>query len=238
MNSAKKEPQKKESWKLFNQISPTYDRINRIISLNLDQSWRKKLSDHLPGHENIVLLDGATGTADQIILLMEESKRIKRAVGIDLAENMIYIGKDKIKKKSYAKNIHLKVGDITAIAHEEASFDCVTLSFGIRNVDNIPKTLREIHRVLKKDGRALILEFSLPKDRLIRPFYLFYLRYILPLVGRLLSKDAKAYAYLNKTIETFPSPYSFSCLLAEAGFSSVKAYPMTFGIVTLYVCDK
>lgn len=238
MNAATKEPEKKESWRLFNQISGTYDKINRILSLNLDQSWRKSLSKHLPERSNIVLLDGATGTADQIILLMEESKRIRRAVGIDLAENMLSIGKDKIKRKRFGKNIHLSRGDITAIAHDDASFDCVTLSFGIRNVENISLALREIHRVLKKDGRALILEFSIPKNRLFRPFYLFYLRHILPKLGRLLSRDAGAYAYLNTTIKTFPSPHAFSCLLVEAGFSSVKTYPMTFGIVTLYVADK
>ena len=238
MNTAAKEPEKKENWRLFNQISGTYDTINRILSLNLDQSWRKSLSSHLPEQSNIVLLDGATGTADQIILLMEESKRISRAVGIDLSENMLIIGKEKIKEKSFGKNIHLSLGDITEIPLDTASFDCVTLSFGIRNVENISGALREIHRVLKKDGRALILEFSLPKNRLIRSFYLFYLRHILPKLGRILSKNAGAYAYLNTTIESFPSPQAFSCLLVEAGFSSVKTFPMTFGIVTLYVVDK
>ncbi len=238
MNTAAQEPEKKESWKLFNQISPTYDRINRILSLNLDQTWRKKVSLHLPEQSHIVLLDGATGTADQIIQLMESSKRIQRAVGIDMAEKMLSIGKDKIKHKRYAKNIDLTLGDITALPHKEGDFDCVTLSFGIRNVSNIPKALSEIHRVLKKNGRALILEFSVPKNPLIRPFYFFYLRTILPQVGKLFSKHGKAYSYLNRTIETFPTPHNFSLMLAEAGFSSVKAYPMTFGIVTLYVCDK
>ncbi len=238
MNTSTNEPEKKDSWRIFNQISGSYDKINRVLSLNLDQSWRKSLTSHLPEKNDIVLLDGATGTADQIILLMEESKRISRAVGIDLAEEMLDIGKEKIKKRSFGKNIHLSLGDITEIPHEAVSFDCVTLSFGIRNVENISTALREIHRVLKKNGRALILEFSLPKNRLIRPFYLFYLRHILPKLGRILSKDAGAYSYLNSTIETFPSTHAFSCLLVEAGFTSVKTYPMTFGIVTLYVADK
>lgn len=238
MNVAAQEPEKKESWKLFNQLSGSYDKIGHILSLNLDESWRKSLSHHLPDQNNIVLLDGATGTADQIISLMEESKKIKRAVGIDLAEKMLSIGKEKVKKKSYRNNIHLTLGDIMAIPHEAASFDCVTLSFGIRNVDNIPLALREIYRVLKPHGRALILEFSLPKNRIIRPFYLFYLRHVLTLLGKTLSKNAHAYSYLNRTIESFPSTQAFSCLLVEAGFSSVNVYPMTFGIVTLYVADK
>lgn len=238
MNTAFDETEKGESWRMFNQISGSYDKINRVLSLNLDQTWRRSLSEHLPDMSDIILLDGATGTADQIILLMEGSKRISRAVGIDLAEEMLSIGKEKIKKRRFGNNIHLSLGDVTAIPHEPESFDCVSLSFGIRNVKNIPKALCEIHRVLKKQGRALILEFSLPKNRLIRPCYLLYLRHILPKLGRALSKDAYAYAYLNSSIETFPSPKAFSCLLVEAGFTSVKTYPMTFGIVTLYVADK
>lgn len=229
---------KSESWKMFNEISPTYDRANSILSLGIHRYWRGKLARALPQKEKLKLLDCATGTCDQIISLMDRDKKIHLAVGIDLACEMLKIGKNKLKLKRYGHLVELKEASIAEIPYPENSFDCVTLSFGIRNVEDVSGCLKEIHRVLSDKGRLLILEFSLPKMSLLKKLHLFYLRYVLPKVGGWVSKNAQAYRYLNETIESFPYGEKFCTLLQEAGFKNVKATALTFGIATLYQGDK
>ena len=232
-----KEPSRTEVWKMFDAISPTYDRINRILSLGMDRSWRSKAAEHLPTKENLALLDLATGTADQLIALFDSKASIKSAIGIDLSSEMLSIGKKKIDQKPYKEKVSLQRGDAEKIPFKDASFHAVSLSFGIRNVIDPLTSMKEIHRVLKKGGKCLILEFSLP-PKPIRPFYLFYLRHILPYIGALFSKSKNAYRYLNQTIETFPSGNAFLDLLEKAEFTKKAAYPMAFGAVTLYVAEK
>jgi len=222
---------------MFNEISHAYDKNNHILSLGLDRRWRKKLALHLPEGENLSLLDLATGTCDQLLPLMATGK-FESALGIDLAEGMLEFGKQKISSTPYKDQISLKVASALEIPTEPESFDCVTISFGIRNVGSLPECLKEIHRVLAPGGRALILEFSLPKNRLIRPFHLLYLRHILPFVGGLVSGKMGAYRYLNKTIESFPYGEAFLGKMQEAGFSKVQALPLTLGVATLYIGDK
>ncbi len=229
---------KSDVWKMFNQISPTYDKANRILSLGIDQYWRKKVARFLPKKEKIRLLDCATGTGDQIFSLMKKSERVSQAVGIDLASEMLRIGKQKLKKKSYARNVILKQACATDLPFIEESFDCATISFGIRNVANVEKCLSEIHRVLTPGGRILVLEFSLPANPQLKAAHLFYLRHFLPKIGGWISKSQDAYRYLNETIETFPYGENFCTLLKDAGFKNVQANPLTFGIVTLYQGDK
>lgn len=222
---------------MFNAISPSYDRVNRILSLGIDKGWRKKMRSHLPPGNNLSLLDLATGTADQLLSLMED-ERIAEGVGIDLAEEMLVFGQKKVIGSKYKDNITLKVGSALAIPSEEDSFDCVTISFGIRNVQDPSLCLSEMHRVLKPCGRALILEFSLPTNRLVRSAHLLYLRRILPFVGGIVSGKRSAYSYLNKTIEAFPYGKAFCHLMEEAGFDNVRALPLSFGIATLYLGEK
>ncbi len=230
--------EKKTISQTFNKISKRYDLINRVLSFGIDIYWRSVVRRHLPIHPSMRLLDLATGTADQIIALMNRAKNIRSAIGIDLAVDMLSIGKAKIARTPYNHQVSLLEADACNIPLNNETTDCVTMSFGIRNVPDVGKCLREMYRVLTHRGRALVLEFSLPKNRFLKSLHLFYLRNILPRVGRLLSKNDEAYTYLNETIETFPSGRSFCALLEEAGFSNVRAIPLTFGIVTLYVAEK
>lgn len=228
---------KSEVWKMFNQISPTYDRTNRILSLGIDQYWRKKVARFLPHKDKIRLLDCATGTGDQIFSLMKKSRRVHQAVGIDLASEMLRIGKKKLKKKPYAHQVMLKQASVLALPFVDNSFDCATISFGIRNVPDVDASLKEIFRVLAPQGRILVLEFSLPKNQKIKAAHLYYLRHWMPKIGAFISKDKNAYTYLNETIETFPHGKNFCALLENAGFKNVAAHPLTFGVVTLYQGD-
>ena len=219
---------------MFNQISKSYDRINRILSLGRDTSWRKRVAREMPLKPHLEVLDLATGTGDQLIALFKAGLSIQRAVGIDLAEEMLKIGRKKVASNP---KISLILADAQKIPFPDQTFDATTFSFGIRNVQDPLQSLKEIHRVLKPHGRSLILEFSIPSPW-IRPFFFFYLRKILPRIGGLLSKNNGAYLYLNKTIESFPSGEAFLALMKEAGFSSLRKISMNFGGVTLYIGDR
>ncbi|MFS8563334.1 MAG: bifunctional demethylmenaquinone methyltransferase/2-methoxy-6-polyprenyl-1,4-benzoquinol methylase UbiE [Rhabdochlamydiaceae bacterium] len=223
---------------MFNDISSTYDRTNTALSLGIHRYWRRKLAQALPKKGKIRLLDCATGTCDQIISLMNKKVGVQRAVGIDLAREMLKIGKRKLERRPYSHLVELQEASIDAIPYPENSFDCATVSFGIRNVPDVSACLKEIYRVLRKDGKILILEFSLPSSFLLKKLYLFYLRKCLPKIGGWLSKNAQAYHYLNETIESFPYGNAFSSLLGQAGFTNIKATPLTGGVATLYEGDK
>ncbi|MES2273036.1 MAG: bifunctional demethylmenaquinone methyltransferase/2-methoxy-6-polyprenyl-1,4-benzoquinol methylase UbiE [Chlamydiota bacterium] len=231
------EPSRKEIWKMFDAISPTYDRINRILSLGMDRKWRKEISKRLPSGRKLKLLDLATGTGDQIFSLLENGVSIQSAVGIDMASEMLVLAEKKLRSKSYQTSVKFQRADAEKLPFQALSFDAATFSFGIRNVCDPLLSLKEIHRVLKPNGKCLILEFSLPPWPIRGPF-LFYLRHILPRIGGLLSKAPTAYRYLNQTIETFPSGKDFCLLMKSASFQNIQAYPMALGGVTLYVGEK
>ncbi len=225
-------PSRENVWKMFDRLSPTYDRINRIVSFGMDKRWRKKTTLFLPPHKNLKILDLATGTGDQALALLQSQASIHSIVGIDLSTEMLEIAKRKIPNK-----IEFLRADAEKLPFKNMNFDAATFSFGIRNVANPLNSLKEIHRVLKPKGRCLILEFSLPPQP-IKAFFLFYLRYILPRIAGLISRDASAYRYLNKTIEHFPSGKDFCLLMKEAGFIRLREIPMNLGSVTLYVGEK
>lgn len=227
-----------EVWKMFDRVARRYDFLNRLISFGMDVSWRRKMSDFLPPHRGQHVLDLATGTADQILFLFEKSHKVKSGVGMDLAEKMLEIGREKTISLGLSGVITLKIGDAMDIPADDNQFDAVTISFGIRNVIDVGKALREMYRVLKPNGRALVLEFSLPHNRLIRGAYLLYLRHILPRVGALVSGDSYAYRYLNETIESFPYGGAFCDKLRAAGFRAVEAHPVTFGVAMIYKGSK
>lgn len=232
------EPSRQQVWTMFDRIAPRYDLLNRLLSFRRDVAWRKRMGRMIPGGPSLALLDIATGTVDQILSLMTTHTAITRAVGVDMSEGMLDYGRKKIDRLGWQDRIMLKTGDAMSIPEPEAAFDLATMSFGIRNVINVTGALREIQRVLKPGGRALILEFSTPSNPLFRPLYFFYLRHVLPVIGGVLSGDRKAYAYLNRTIETFPSGEAFCAIMREAGFTSVKATPLTFGIASIYQGDR
>jgi len=238
MTDAIRDPAKKNSWKMFDRIAKTYDLVNRLLSFGLDINWRKKVNLLLPQKSNLTVLDLATGTGDQIIMLCNINSNISKGVGMDLSEGMLNVGREKVQNSDFSDTIHLQTGDAVNIPSKDAQYDAVTISFGIRNVPNVPKSMQEMHRILKTNGKALILEFSLPSNPIIRWGHLFYLRYILPLVGGLISGDFQAYRYLNTSIEAFPYGDDFCSMLHDAGFSSVTAHPVSFGIATIYEAIK
>ena len=222
-------------WKMFDRISPRYDLVNRVLSFGIDIYWRRQVAKYLPATPSIDLLDLATGTGDQMLSLVNQ---IKSGLGIDMSEEMLKLGARKASKKGHADKLSFLRGDATAISLPEEAVDAVTMSFGIRNVTDVSLCMQEMHRVLRPSGRTLILEFSLPKNRLIRAAHLFYLRKVLPAVGGFISGNKEAYRYLNSTIETFPYGAEFCKLLEEAGFERARAIPLSFGIATLYVGEK
>jgi demethylmenaquinone methyltransferase/2-methoxy-6-polyprenyl-1,4-benzoquinol methylase len=183
-------------------------------------------------------LDLATGTGDQIVALFEKSDRVESGVGMDLAEKMLEIGRRKIRKRGLSKEITLMVGDVTAIPADDCQFDAVTIAFGIRNVGDVRKGLREMYRVLKPGGRVLVLEFAMPRNRILRAVLLAYLRHVLPRLGALVSGDAHAYRYLNETIETFPSGEAFCDLLRAASFKRVVVHAVPLGLSMIYQGER
>lgn len=220
---------------MFNSISRKYDRVNRVLSFGIDHFWRKMINRHIPKGSDVALLDCATGTCDQLIAIAKKHS-LQRIAGVDLAEDMLALGREKLKRLGLIDRVELKCASACELPYQNGTFDCITMSFGIRNVQG--NCLPEFLRVLKPGGRCLILEFSLPKNLLIRKLHLFYLRHILPFLGGLLSGNREAYSYLNKTIEAFPSGNRFLELLRENGFTNCKAIPLTFGVANLYIGHK
>jgi len=227
-----------ESWKMFNEISPRYDLLNRILSLGMDMHWRRQMAKFLSDQPNQAVLDLATGTADVPLALWESNSNVSKAVGIDLAEKMLEQGRLKIAQKGLEQKIKLLEGDIHHLPFSDNSFDCVTIAFGIRNVQYPKKVLAQMLRVLRPGGRALILEFSFSRARPIRRLQLFYLRNVVPLVGFLLSGHTRAYRYLNQTIEKFPYGKDFCRIMEEVGFKRVVAHPLFLETATIYQGDK
>ena len=222
---------------MFDTISPTYDKVNKVLSLGIDRYWRKQIFKNFPKKEEIKLLDMATGTGDVLINACT-TKSASTGVGIDIAAKMLEIASKKAKATSVDNVIQFEVGSALDIKYPDNHFDVATISFGIRNVENVDLALKEMHRVLKPNGRILVLEFSMPKSKLIKSGYLLYLRKILPSIGGLISKSKSSYSYLNQTIETFPKGKDFLKMLEKAGFKNALDLPLTFGIASLYRADK
>ena len=218
---------------MFDQISATYDRSNRFLSLGLDLHWRRMLANHLPQISPLYLLDLATGTGAQIAALIQKKAPIQRAIGIDLSEKMLNIAKNKFAQLP----IRFQQANAEALPFNDQTFDLCTFSFGIRNVQHPIAALNEMHRVTKAGGRCLILEFSLPVNRLRIP-YLFYLRHLIPYIGCWFTKDKSPYRHLNQSIEKFPSGEQFLEWMRQTDWKDVIAIDLFMGLVTLYRGDK
>jgi demethylmenaquinone methyltransferase / 2-methoxy-6-polyprenyl-1,4-benzoquinol methylase len=225
---------KQDSWKMFNRIANRYDLLNRLLSFRRDIVWRNLLTEQIPVDKSMVVLDLATGTGDVLFDLLKKRSNIRCAVGIDPARRMLTIGQEKSLKQATTTPIFFINGDAQQIGIKSNSVDAVTMAFGIRNVPDVAAAVREMRRVLTGNGRLLILEFSLPGNRFIRAVYLFYFRFVLPMIGGILSGDAAAYRYLNRSVENFPYGEKFSDILKSAGFEQVQAMPLTFGVATIY----
>lgn len=228
---------KAETWRMFDRIAPSYDLLNRLISFRRDVAWRNVVARHLPNRNELRLLDLATGTGDVLLALHRKTGRIAVGHGLDMSAKMLERGKQKVAGAHGAHQLALVRGDAGSLCLVDRHYDAATMAFGIRNVPDVPATLREIRRVLRPGGRALILEFSLPPNPLFRRVYLFYFRHVLPRIGGMISGDYEAYRYLNESVEKFPHGREFCRLMDDAGFNDVRAIPLTFGIVTLYRGD-
>ena len=229
-----KEPKRENVYRMFDRIASRYDLLNRLLSFRQDVAWRNKVVSLLPEKENLSVLDLATGTGDLILSMSEKSSYFKSGVGLDMAGEMLKYAVIKAQEKNLSQNISFVRGDAVYIPFENNSFDAVSIAFGIRNVVDVQKSLQEMYRILTQNGKALILEFSLPQNRLVKAGYLFYFRHILPFIGGIISGDSYAYKYLNQTVESFPYGKEFCTLMEKAGFSIVSEHRLTFGIATIY----
>jgi demethylmenaquinone methyltransferase/2-methoxy-6-polyprenyl-1,4-benzoquinol methylase len=230
------ESKKEQVAQMFNSISHKYDFLNHLLSGGIDIIWRKKAIKQLQNKGIKTILDIATGTGDFAI----EALKIKpeKIVGVDISEGMLSFGKEKIKKLGLDQIIELTLGDSEKLAFEDNSFDAITVSFGVRNYENLEKGLTDMLRVLKPGGYCLILEFSNPKNFPMKQLYSFYSKAILPLLGRIISKDPAAYTYLPESVKAFPDGQQFLQILQKVGYSETKWIPMTGGICSIYLGRK
>ena len=222
---------------MFDRISPKYDALNHLLSFNIDKVWRKKTAKAVAKSHPNTILDLATGTADLAIAMAKRNPQA-HILGMDISEKMLDIGKEKVMHQNLANQIELRLGDAASLPFEDDSFDAITVAFGVRNFEDLGKGLSEISRVLKPGGQAVILEFSMPERFPVKQLYRFYFRRLLPFIGKLISKDNSAYAYLPASVERFPKPKAFLELLAQHGLIRGTVRPLTFGIATLYCSER
>ena len=239
MKPYNEEQSKKEQVEqMFDNIAPTYDRLNHIMSLNIDRMWRRRVMRIVRRSKAHKIMDVATGTGDLAIAM---AKRVDRTqiLGVDLSEEMLAVARRKVEKQGLEERIMLEKGDaenLTMVTTE--SIDAATVAFGVRNFENIERGLSEIYRTLKPGGKLVVLEFSMPKNRLVRWVYSQYAHRLLPRIGGMISKDKQAYTYLPDSVEEFPSPERFAEILRGVGFKSVKTRSQSFGIAYIYDATK
>ncbi len=222
---------------MFDRIAPVYDRANHLFSFNIDRMWRKGAIGDLTSLNPQNMLDVATGTADFALDAARLLPEV-RITGIDISEGMMKIGREKIRKKGLEGRIELRYAEVENLPFESNSFDAASVGFGVRNFASLEKGLCEIHRVLKPGGKVIILELSKPKNPLISFFYNIYFQKFVPWFGSILSKDKKAYSYLNRSVEAFPEKEEFARLMQLAGFKNTQWKSLTFGICVRYSGQK
>jgi len=222
---------------MFDAIAPRYDLLNHLLSAGIDKRWRARAigSLELTGRETLV--DVATGTAD-VALAARRAGGAARVVGVDFAGAMLALGLTKVRAAGESRQIAMVRGDAMHLPVASASADAVTISFGIRNVQQPELACREMARVLRPGGRLAILEFGVPRIPGVSALYLWYFKQVLPRIGRLISGHTAAYSYLPASVGTFPPPGEFMKILRQSGFGDVRAVPLTLGIVYLYVGRK
>ncbi len=225
---------------MFDNISPKYDFLNHLLSGGIDILWRKKairlLRKAQPAAETRTVLDIATGTGDFAI----EALALKpdKIVGVDISEGMLAVGREKIRKLGHQDTIELRTGDSENLPFADNYFDAVIVSFGVRNFQNLLAGLSDMQRVMRPGGTCVVVEFSKPKAFPFKQVYNFYFKYILPTVGKLVSKDSSAYTYLPESVQAFPDGSDFLAIYRQAGFINTQCIPLTFGICSIYIGHK
>ena len=221
---------------MFNSISGEYDFLNKIMTFGIDEVWRRKIYKIAKESNPKIILDLATGTADIAIELANIQNA--KIIGVDISKKMLNVGSKKILKKNLKSKIHLQLGDAENIDYPDKYFDVVTIGFGVRNFENLKVGLKEAFRVLKKNGKIIILETSVPKNLIIRFFYKIFVRIFVTTLGKLFSKDKSAYNYLQKSAEKFPYGSSFVSILETVGFKNSIVESQMFGATSIYTAEK
>ncbi len=221
---------------MFDSIAGSYDFLNHFLSAGIDKGWRKKAISFLAPARPQQILDIATGTGDFAL----EALKLKpqKITGIDISEGMLEIGRKKIKEANLQHLIELQLGDSEKLGFQDNYFDAVIVSFGVRNFENLTVGLSEMYRVLKPGGNVVILEFSKPRGAVMKAAYGFYFTYLLPFIGKIVSKDRSAYTYLPESVKAFPDGEDFLNILQTVGFKSTEWHSLTFGISAIYLAKK
>ena len=227
---------KEQVAQMFDNISGNYDNLNRVISFGIDTKWRKKVLKIVSDTKPKKILDIATGTGDLAILMAQTNA--EKIIGLDISAGMLEVGKKKVEEKRLSNIIDLVLGDSEKIPFEDNYFDATTVGFGVRNFENLEKGFAEILRVLKPNGVFVILETSVPDKTPYKQGYKFYSKNILPIIGKLFSKDNSAYGYLSESAAAFPYGEALNNILRKIGFIDVVAMPQTFGVATIYSASK
>lgn len=228
---------KEQVAKMFDNISKNYDGLNRVISFGIDVKWRKQVVALVGENNPKQILDIATGTGD-LALMMAASINAEKIFGVDISEGMLQVGKEKVAKAQLSHLIEMMVADSENLPFDDNTFDAITVSFGVRNFANLDKGLKEICRVLKPGGIFVVLETSVPTKFPYKQGYQFHSSIILPLVGRLFSKDKVAYSYLSESANSFPFGQDFNNILLKNGFTNAEDKPVTFGVASIYIATK
>ena len=228
---------KEQVGKMFDNIAPYYDFLNRLLTLRIDVLWRRSAIKMIKDRNAKQIIDIATGTAD---LTVEINKQLNpdQIIGMDLSHEMLEVGRKKIAKKGLDNLIRLDQGDSENLQYADNSFDVATAAFGVRNFENLKAGLTEINRVLKKNGQIVVLEFSRPTIFPFKQLFNLYFKYILPLIGKVTSKDPKAYQYLYESVQAFPDGEDFLDVLKESGFNSNQCKKLSLGICSIYTGFK
>ena len=227
---------KEQVAEMFNNISTKYDFLNHFLSLGIDRVWRRKAINHLMDLQPKSILDVATGTGDFAIQALKLNP--DKIIGIDISEGMLKVGLEKIKKKGLENKVELHSGDSENMPFEDNKFDAVIVAYGVRNFENLEKGLSEMYRVLRSGGKMVVLEFSKPVLFPFKQLYNFYFQFVLPKIGKTVSKDNVAYTYLPESVKAFPDGDEFINKLQNVGFKQVVCNPVTFGISSIYIAKK
>ncbi|MGB1041252.1 MAG: bifunctional demethylmenaquinone methyltransferase/2-methoxy-6-polyprenyl-1,4-benzoquinol methylase UbiE [Flavobacteriales bacterium] len=232
----KEAPKTEQVAEMFDNISGKYDFLNHFFSLGIDKLWRKKVLKIVKEIPHSEILDVATGTGDLAIALSKlEGSNI---IGVDISNKMLDVGKEKVIKKKLSNSVELKYGDSLNLPFDDKQFDVVTVAFGVRNFENISKGLSEISRVLKENGKIIVLEFSNPKKFPTKQLFNFYSKKLMPGIGKMVSKDSRAYSYLPESVQAFPTEEKFAKIIEESGFKEATYQNVSNGIAAIHVATK